>query len=208
MSRVVVNAVFWFLLALLFAATYASVEPTPYSEGLPVWRPDASLWWVRILYWFPNLGRPVNGLDTFGLAFLGTACLLLIPTWNALHGRPLPSWELLELVGYFVALAVIEDWVWYAINPHAGLKRFNPTILPKWMYAYWLWGFPSQYWEGLFGSYLALLASVKARTKSISFRSLLKRSFLTFALIWTTMVILVLLTALIADFSWMQHRNF
>src|ERR1035437_4697588 len=111
MRRVFVNAVVWYLLALLFAGTYASVESAPYSEGLPVWRPDPILWWVRLLFWFPNLGRPVNGMDTFGLLFLGAACLLLIPVWNATHGRQFPKWEALELIAYFVAVAVIEDWV-------------------------------------------------------------------------------------------------
>lgn len=208
MRRVVANTVFWFLLALLFAATYASVEGAPYSEGLPVWRPDPTLWWVRLLFWFPNLGRPVNGMDTFGLLFLGTACLLLIPVWNAMHGRQTPKWEALELIAYFVAVAVVEDWVWYAINPHEGFKRFNAGMLPKWMYASWFWGFPSQYWEGLLVSYAAILGSVKTRTPSLSLKPLLRQSSYVFAAIWITLIALVLLTAVVANYTWMHHHNF
>jgi hypothetical protein len=208
MGRVFVNTLFWFFLALLFAATYASVESAPYSEGLPVWRPDPNLWWVRLLFWFPNLGRPVNGLDTFGLLFFGTTCLLLVPVWNALHGHPLPKSELLELVAYVFAVAVIEDWVWYAINPHAGFKRFNAAVLPRWMYADWFWGFPSQYWQGLLASYVAILCSVKARSPSLSPKSLLRESGSAFAILWTTLIALVLLTALTANYTWMDHRNF
>jgi hypothetical protein len=201
-------AAFWFFLALLFAAMYASVESRPYAEGLPTWRPDPARWWVQILFWFPNLGRPVNGLDTFGLLFLGMTSLLLVPIWNALHRRPCPWHELLELVSYFVAIAVVEDWVWYAINPHAGFKCFNSASLPRWMYAAWFLGFPSQYWEGLFASYASMLASTRINARRAPLALVLHSSLLHFAIIWIVMVILVLATAVFANYTWMAHRNF
>jgi hypothetical protein len=206
--RIFLNALFWFLLALLFAATYASVESQPYAGGLPVWRPDPNLWWVKLLFWFPNLGRPVNGLDTFGLLFLGTTCLLLVPVWNALHDRLLPKHEFLELVAYFICAAVIEDWVWYAINPQVGLKRFTEGFLPRWMYSAWLCGFPSQYWEGLGGSYAAILASVKVKNAALPWRYVFKEALAVIGVLWGTMVLSVLIIALIANYTWMPHQNF
>jgi hypothetical protein len=206
--RVLLNTLFWFVLALLFAATYASIETGPYAQSLPVWRPEPNIWWVKLLYWVPNLGRPVNGLDTFGLLFLGATCLLLIPIWNALHHRPVSGSEFLELLAYFITIAVIEDWVWYAINPNAGLKHFNEASLPRWMYKAWLFGFPDQYWQGAFASYIALWGSVKTRQKNVPLRTAVQQSLSAFVLIWGFMVLLVLLTAIAANYTWMHHQNF
>lgn len=160
-KRIVVNSIMWFLMALFFAAIYATVEGNkPWAANLDTWRPDPSVWWVKLLYWIPCLGREVNGFDTFGLVFLCLFGLVLIPVWEWTHSRPMPIHELLELAVYFTAICVIEDFVWYAINPHFGFAKFD-AIHTSGMYNWWLLGFPGQYWEGFL---LTLPLSIGSRS--------------------------------------------
>lgn len=205
--RMVILSFAWYVVALLFAATFASIETNPYMQGLPVWRPDPNLWWVKILYWIPNLGRPVNGMDTFGLLLMG-AVFFLILAWSVSHKHPTNPSLWFELMTYFTAFNMIEDWVWYCINPQWGWHRFNATSLPSWMYHHWLLGFPSQYWEALAGSFALLLVSKLLLHKQwIPSVPILKEALVHFAVIWGSMIVFALLTALIADFGWMDHRN-
>lgn len=200
--RTFVNAVFWFLLALFFAATYATLEGNkPWATNLNPWRPDPSLSWVKMLYWVPNLGRSVNGFDTFGITLLCFFGLLLVPIWEWAHNRSMELSEFLELTVYFAAICVIEDWVWYAINPYFGFAKFAPAYTSG-MYSAWLLGFPSQYWEGFF---LALLLSVFAFTLKRQEGHLKvkpegwKGGLQFFATVWGTMIILSLIANSVAQ---------
>ena len=192
------------MLALLFAAIFASVSKKPYVTDLPAWRPNPNFWLTKVAYWFPNFGRPVDGMDTFALLFAGITCLLLVPIWSALHNHPFPIAEWFEIVAYFIAFAVIEDCVWYAVNPAWGLRRFRRKNLPYWMYKIWLFGIPSQYWEGCLGSLGMAIASAWLREPKIAFSVAIREGLIFWSILWGTMVFLTFATSKIADRIWVH----
>lgn len=205
--RTIVLSFAWYIVALLFSAMFASIETNPYAQGLPTWRPDPNLWWVKVLYWVPNLGRPVNGLDTFALLLMG-AVYFLIFAWDMAHKFPTGLYLWFESATYFVGFNLIEDWVWYALNPNWGWHRFNAASLPTWMYHHWLLGFPSQYWEAFLGGFMLLLTSKLLLHKQWVSVPILKEAAIHFAVIWGSMIVFALITALIADSNWIHQRNF
>jgi hypothetical protein len=197
MKNTVLWAAFFFMLALLFSAGFASVEGSiPYAGNLPdVWRPDPNLWWVKILYWFPNLGRPVNGLDTFFLLLAGGFGIFLVPVYMKTHGHPYGLKDWFEMLTVFIVFSVIEDWVWYLINPFFGIQRFWPEYIPNWMHPLWFMGLPSQYWYGLFASIpVALIAHWPDYKSGAKF----------WLVVWATMIVLSLIVAAIAELCWIR----
>lgn len=216
----------YFWSAVFFAGWYATIEKQPYMQGIPAWRPNPHIWWVSILFWVPNCGRPVNGPDTFGLLFAHTAlywaplvvCFTVDLIVKAQDGATLRLVERMWvwLMAYMIVWNVIEDWVWYAVNPIFGLSRFNASHIPHWMQHAWFLGFPAQYWEAFIASILPLLldrmyARNNWRWRGISFmpdRTVLKSTLKEFFLMWGLQIMGVLIIAFIADFTWMQHLNF
>lgn len=216
----------YFWCAVFFAGWYASIETMPYMQGLPVWRPNPHLWWTEILFWIPNSGRPVNGPDTFGLLFANTALyfapLLVVFAVDlvvkAEEGLILHLVERtwLWLISYVMVWNVIEDWVWYAMNPSFGLSSFNATHIPHWMQHSWFLGFPVQYWEAFAASILPLLLHrLYARNdwrwrgiRLIPDRAILRSTLWDFSLLWGLQILGVLIFAWFADFGWMHHLNF
>lgn len=196
MKKTVLCTSFWFVLALLFTAMYASVEgDKPFAQNLATWRPDPNLWWVQVLYWFPNLGRPVNGFDTLGLLLLGAFGIFLIPVWGVTHGRPIPWREWFEIFTYFIAISVIEDWVWYLVNPHFGIWKFRPALITDWMHPVWFFGIvPSQYVSGCLGSLPIAMIAQNSAKDGLKF----------WATIWATMVVLSLATGVVAQIWWIR----
>ena len=191
---VVLNSCLWFVIALLFAAMYASVEGSkPWAENLSnCWRPDPGLWWVQVLYWFPNFGREVNGLDTFGLLLFGTFGFFLVPVWYLTHSQKFSFTQWLEVLAYFIAISVIEDWVWYLINPAFGIYRFSSAFIPPAMH-HWFWVIPTQYaW--------AFLATIPVGIFSQWPNWKWGLQFLT--ILWGTMLCLALIVAGIAQYYW------
>ena len=52
----------------------------------------------------------------------------------------------LFVVGLFVIFLVLEDFLWFLLNPHYGLKKFKSRV---WWHPKWFLGVPSFYWTAV-----------------------------------------------------------
>jgi len=71
------------------------------------------------------------------------------------------GWGLLRtelfVIGLFIVFLVMEDFLWFLLNPHYGLRRFRKEEV--WWHPSWILGLPSFYWTYLpLGGVIILLS--------------------------------------------------
>jgi hypothetical protein len=139
-----------YLLAAAF--TFARVEieiegPHGWAESLPTWR--VSNRWTKLFYGC----RPLTGYHlwlqvfVFMLAHLAFALRLCPWSWAAE----------LRVIGFVIIFFIVEDFLWFVLNPAYGLKRFRREHI-WWHAPTWWWIMPRDYWVFLVvgcGIYLA-----------------------------------------------------
>lgn len=135
---------FLFFIGLLAAAaTFALLEiqvegPNGWAANLPTWRfPSTGIgsWITRL---FP--GRPLTGYHLWMLVFMAVVVHLQFA-----FGLP---WSLsgeMRAIAFFLLFWVAEDFLWFVLNPHFGIRRFRPEHIP-WHRRSWWWLAPRDYW--------------------------------------------------------------
>jgi len=137
---------------LLAAFTFARVEieiegPHGWAANLPTWR--ISNQWTKIFYG----SRPLTGyhlwLQIFVLTLAHCPFALGLCPW---------SWPMeLRVIGFVILFFIVEDFLWFVLNPAYGLKRFRREHI-WWHAPHWWWFMPRDYWVFLTvgcGIYLA-----------------------------------------------------
>jgi hypothetical protein len=121
-------------LAFCFAKVEIAIEGKHgWAGSLPTWRLPASHWASRIFFG----GRPATGyhvwlqLFMFGVFHL---TYLFAPVRLATE---------LEILAFFVLFWVIEDFLWFVLNPEFGLAKFNKANVP--WHPNWWGAAPSEY---------------------------------------------------------------
>ena len=122
------------LLATLFAQLEIQIEgPRGWAAGLPTWRVDDA----PILKLFFG-GRAVTGYHVFAFSFM--FCIFHLPL--ALTGHF--SWRLeARILGSLMLFWLLEDFLWFVLNPAFGLAKFTPAQVP--WHPHWLCGVPVDY---------------------------------------------------------------
>ena len=122
------------LLAYLFAKLEIQIEgPDGWAANLPTWRlPKTS----RLRRLFGN--REVTGYHVFAFAFMAAAFHLPLILCEQ-FSLPLEARILASLAVFWV----LEDFLWFALNPAFGLARFKPRHIP--WHPHWLGGVPVDY---------------------------------------------------------------
>jgi hypothetical protein len=132
---------FLFVVALVaIAAAFARLEieiegREGWAAALPTWRIENR--WTRWL-----LGsRPITGYHVWVHVFV---LLFLHLPYAASLVRP--SWATeFRLLAFLVLFWILEDFLWFVLNPAYGLARFRQEHV--WWYARSWWGFfPREYW--------------------------------------------------------------
>jgi hypothetical protein len=127
-----------YLLAAAF--TFARVEieiegPHGWAESLPTWRICNR--WTKLFYG----NRPLTGYHlwlqvfVFLLAHLPFALRLCPWSWPAE----------LRVIGFVILFFIVEDFLWFVLNPAYGLKRFRREHI-WWHAPTWWWCMPRDYW--------------------------------------------------------------
>jgi hypothetical protein len=122
------------LLALVFAATEIQIEGAAgWAANLPTWRierhPLLDLFWGS---------RPLTGYHAGIFLFM----FLVFHLVFCLQARP--SWRLeARVLGSLMVFWIVEDILWFALNPAFGFRRLNPIHAP-WHRHWWL-GVPADY---------------------------------------------------------------
>lgn len=126
------------VLACLFALTEIQIEgPAGWAASLPTWRIEKH--WLLDIFWS---GRVMTGYHACIFSFM--ALMFHYPFF--LFGRW--SWRLeARTLASLMLFWVIEDFLWFVLNPAWGLDRFSQGSVP--WHHHWLAGAPTDYWVSL-----------------------------------------------------------
>lgn len=139
--------VYVFIAAFCFAKLEIQIEGKDgWAKNLPTWRVEKHV----LLDWFYG-GRPFTGYHLW--AFLFVFLTFHLPFfWSGLW-----FWKgELRMIGAYVLFWVLEDFLWFVLNPHYGWKLFKPQHI--WWHKRWWCGVPFDYW--ILGSVGILLVFV------------------------------------------------
>ncbi len=125
--------VFMVFMAVILALWEIQIEGKDgWAAKLPGWRVEKG-WLVKLAG-----GRPVTGYHFFMTIFL--IAIVHLPLFF------LPwSWQLeCLLLGFYVGMVLLEDFLWFVLNPHYGIKSFRKGKI--WWHRGWWGPLPSFYW--------------------------------------------------------------
>ncbi len=121
------------------AAVFAKVEihiegKDGWAGSLPTWRIEKH-WLLDVFFG----GRPLTGYHAWALPFsLLIFHFPLLFAWDW-------SWRLeARCLACLMVFWIIEDLLWFILNPAWGWRRFTPTEV-RW-HKHWLFGLPTDYW--------------------------------------------------------------
>jgi hypothetical protein len=125
--------IFMVFLALILAMWEIQIEGKDgWAAKSPGWRIETG--WVMKL----TGGRPLTGYHVFMTVFLIAVIhlpLFFVP-W---------SWRLESLLlGFYVGMVFIEDFLWFVLNPYYGIKNFRKGKI--WWHKQWWGPVPALYW--------------------------------------------------------------
>ena len=123
------------VLALFFAHAEIHIEgEAGWASNLPTWRIEDH--WMLDIFWG---GRAMTGYHAWVFLFIALFFhfpMFFMGTWSLkLEARALAS---------IMLFWIVEDFLWFILNPAFGLKRFRPEIV-TW-HKKWIGGAPIEYW--------------------------------------------------------------
>ena len=125
--------VFIVLLAFLLALWEIQIEGKDgWAAKLPTWRVEKG-WLLKL-----TGGRPLTGYHLFMTLFL--IAIVHLPLFFITWG-----WRLeCLLLGFYLGIVLIEDLLWFVLNPHYGIRRFRKGNI--WWHKDWWGPVPALYW--------------------------------------------------------------
>lgn len=123
------------LLALFFAEVEIQIEGGDgWAASLPTWRVEKH--WLLDIFWG---GRPMTGYHAWVFSFIFLVFHLpvfMLSKW---------TWRLeLKILASIQFFWLIEDFLWFILNPAFGISKFNPEVV--WWHKNWIWFMPTDYW--------------------------------------------------------------
>jgi hypothetical protein len=130
--------------AYLFARVEIEIEgDAGWAAGLPTWRIEEHP--LLDIFWG---GRALTGYHLWMFSFIGVFFhfpLFFMGQWSPqLEARVMAS---------IMVFWIVEDYLWFVINPAFGWRRFKKEYVP--WHKRWVWGAPVDYW--IFGAIGVLL---------------------------------------------------
>lgn len=126
------------LLGYFFAQVEVQIEGAAgWAANLPTWRIEQH--WLLDIFWG---GRPMTGYHAWIFPFIVLFFhfpLVFIGHWTVRAES--------RVIACIMLFWIIEDFLWFAINPAFGLERFSPAFIP--WHKHWLWFAPTDYWTYL-----------------------------------------------------------
>ncbi len=129
---------FLFLLWISFCAAKFEIAiegANGWAKNLPTWRLAPSSWVSKVFF----SDKPATGYHIW----LEICTISVIPS---LYLFVLPSWIIeLRIVAFFLFYCVVEDFLWFMLNPAFGIKNFRPDKI-WWHQKHWWWIAPRDYY--------------------------------------------------------------
>ena len=143
------------LLSFFFAQVEIQIEgQAGWAANLPTWRVDNH--WLLDLFWS---GRAMTGYHAWVFPFIALAFHLPV----FLRGRW--SWRIeARIIGMIMLFWVIEDALWFILNPAFGWDKFSPAHA-SW-HKHWWSGIPVDYWISAVIGTVLFVGSYRIKTKS------------------------------------------
>ncbi len=125
--------VFMLLMAFILAKWEIQIEGKDgWAAKAPGWRIEKG-WLMKL-----SGGRPVTGYHFYMTIFM--LMMVHLPVFFTAW-----TWRLESLLlGFYVGMVLIEDFLWFLLNPHFGLKKFRKGQI--WWHTTWWGPVPSLYW--------------------------------------------------------------
>ena len=125
--------VFMLFLALILAWWEIQIEGKDgWAAKSPGWRINTG-WIMRV-----TGGLPITGYHLFMTIFIISIVHLPLFFINW-------SWRLESLlIGFYVGMVLIEDFLWFVLNPFYGIKNFQKGKI--WWHKTWWGPIPAMYW--------------------------------------------------------------
>lgn len=123
------------ILAFLFAKVEIHTEGAAgWAANLPTWRVEKH--WLLDIFWG---GRAMTGYHAWMMSFIALFFHLpIFLTWDW-------SWQLeARILASMMVFWIVEDFLWFIINPAFGWARFHKTHVP--WHKHWICGAPTDYW--------------------------------------------------------------
>jgi len=122
------------LLGAFFAQVEIQIEGgAGWAANLPTWRIEQH--WLLDIFWG---GRAMTGYHAWVFSFM--ALVFHLPFVMSRRW----SWLLeLRAVGSIAVFWIIEDFLWFVMNPAFGISRFSPVMAP--WHKHWFLGVPTDY---------------------------------------------------------------
>ena len=125
--------IFMIFMAAILALWEIQIEGREgWAAKLPGWRIEKG--WVLKF----TGGRPLTGYHIFMTVFM--IAVVHLPLFFAPW-----SWRLgLLLIGVYLGMVLVEDFLWFVFNPHYGIRNFRKGKI--WWHKTWWGPVPSFYW--------------------------------------------------------------
>ena len=128
---------FMIFLALVLALWEIQIEGKDgWASKLPAWRIEKGRF-IKL-----TGGRPVTGYHVFMTLFL--ISMVHLPLFFVPWTLPLES----LLLGFYVGMVFLEDFMWFVLNPSYGIRSFRRGRI--WWHRQWWGPVPALYWFLLF----------------------------------------------------------
>ena len=103
-----------------------------WAANLPGWHIEKG-WPVKL-----TGGRPVTGYHFYMTIFM--IAIVHLPVFFVQW-----TWQLeCLLMGFYVGMMVMEDFLWFVLNPHFGIRNFHKDRI--WWHKQWWGPVPALYW--------------------------------------------------------------
>lgn len=106
-----------------------------WAAGLPTWRVETR--WTRLVFG----PRPLTGYHLYVHLFVAVAVHLPF----LLSLAPLTLRAEARVLAFWILFWVVEDFLWFVLNPAFGLRRFRREHI-WWHAPAWWWIMPREYW--------------------------------------------------------------
>ncbi len=122
------------LIAFFFAEVEIQIEGADgWAAKLPTWRIESH--WLLDIFWG---GRPMTGYHAWVFSFM--ALIFHFPIFLRGH------WDIKiesRIIGSLMFFWIVEDFIWFLLNPAYGWSKFSPQNVP--WHKHWFWLFPTDY---------------------------------------------------------------
>lgn len=133
--RIALTVAWVVLLGFFFAQTEIQIEGAGgWAVNLPTWRIEKH--WLLDIFWG---GRPMTGYHAWVFPFI--ALFFHFPFFF------MQQWSLrteARALACIMLFWLVEDFLWFVLNPAFGLAQFSPAHIP--WHKHWLWFAPTDYW--------------------------------------------------------------